>query len=51
VAIRKDLGMEMRGLETKDLLQLVASEPVKLSASSRTDTHRDTQPRVSLAPN
>jgi hypothetical protein len=51
VAIRKDLGMEMRGLEAKDLLQLVASEPVKLSASSRTDTHRDTQPRVSLAPN
>ncbi len=51
VAIRKDLGMEMRGLEEKDLLPLVANEPVKLNSTSRSDAHRDTQPRVSLAPN
>jgi hypothetical protein len=50
LAIRKDLGVESRGLEGKELLQLL-SEPDKANGSSRLSVRQDTQPRVSLAPN
>jgi len=51
LAIRKDLGMESRGLEAKDLLQLLLSNVEKAREVSRPDGRADTQPRVSLAPN
>jgi hypothetical protein len=49
--IRKDLGLESRGLTAQDLLQLLSSESESTRASSRLGVHQDTQPRVSLAPN
>jgi hypothetical protein len=51
LAIRKDLGLESRGLDAKDLVQLLLNDPDKPHSSSRLGTHTDTQPRVSLAPN
>lgn len=51
LAIRKDLGVESRGLEGKELLQLLQSDPDKANGSSRPGMRQDTQPRVSLAPN
>ena len=51
LAIRKDLGMESRGLEAKELVALLLSESDKTPSSSRPGMHQDTQPRVSLAPN
>lgn len=51
LAIRKDLGVETRGLDGKELLQLLQGDPDKASGSSRAGLRQDTQPRVSLAPN
>ena len=51
LAIRKDLGVESRGLEGKELLQLLQSDPDRTNSSSRPGMRQDTQPRVSLAPN
>ena len=49
--IRKDLGLESRGLDAKELVQLLLTPSEKAPGSSRTSVHQDTQPRVSLAPN
>ena len=51
LAIRKDLGLESRGLDAKELVQLLLSPSEKTPSASRTNVHQDTQPRVSLAPN
>jgi hypothetical protein len=51
LAIRKDLGMESRGLDAKELVQLLLSPSEKTPSASRPAVHQDTQPRVSLAPN
>jgi len=51
LAIRKDLGLESRGLDAKELVQLLLSPSEKTYGSSRPGVHQDTQPRVSLAPN
>ena len=51
LAIRKDLGLESRGLDAKELVQLLLTPSEKAPGSSRTSVHQDTQPRVSLAPN
>jgi hypothetical protein len=51
LAIRKDLGLESRGLEAKELVQLLLEESDTVNTSSRPGMHQDTQPRVSLAPN
>jgi hypothetical protein len=51
LAIRKDLGMDSRGLEASDLLGLLFKESDRTQSPSRLGTHQDTQPRVSLAPN
>ncbi|HEV3037481.1 MAG TPA: hypothetical protein VHA33_06815 [Candidatus Angelobacter sp.] len=51
IEIRKDLGLESRGLTAQDLLQLLSSESESTSNPSRLGVHQDTQPRVSLAPN
>jgi hypothetical protein len=51
LAIRKDLGLESRGLEAKEMVQLLLTEFGKTPSSSRPGMHQDTQPRVSLAPN
>lgn len=49
LAIRKELGLESRGVEAKNLAQLLLSESDKAQGSSR--ARQDAQPRVSLAPN
>ena len=49
LAIRKELGLESRGIEAKDLAQLLLSESDK--AHGRPSPRQDAQPRVSLAPN
>ena len=51
LAIRKDMGLESRGLEAKDLVQLLLSESDKAHGSARSSRLQDSQPRVSLAPN
>lgn len=51
LAIRKDLGLESRGLEAKELVQLLLSESDKTQGSARSNRIQDSQPRVSLAPN
>lgn len=51
LAIRKDLGLESRGLDAKELVQLLLTPSEKAPGSSRTSVHQDTQPRVSLIPN
>jgi hypothetical protein len=51
LAIRKDLGLESRGLDAKELVQLLLAPSEKAPGSSRSSVHQDTQPRVSLAPN
>lgn len=51
LAIRKDLGLESRGLDAKDLVQLLLTDSDKPDSPSRLGAHQDTQPRVSLAPN
>ncbi|MCU1255834.1 MAG: hypothetical protein JWM83_2133 [Candidatus Angelobacter sp.] len=51
LAIRKDLGMDTRGLEATDLLGLLFKEADGTQSVSRQSMHQDTQPRVSLAPN
>jgi hypothetical protein len=51
LAIRKDLGLESRGLEAKELVQLLLSPSEKTPSASRPGIHQDMQPRVSLAPN
>jgi hypothetical protein len=51
LAIRKDLGMDTRGLEATDLLGLLFKEADRTQSASRQSMHQDTQPRVSLAPN
>ena len=51
LAIRKDLGLESRGLDAKELVQLLLSPSEKTPSASRPGVHQDTQPRVSLAPN
>jgi|SRR5579859_1045618 len=51
LAIRKDLCLESRGLDAKELVQLLLSPSEKTYGSSRPGVHQDTQPRVSLAPN
>jgi hypothetical protein len=50
LAIRKDMGLESRGLEAKELVQLLLSESDK-THGSRSSRLQDSQPRVSLAPN
>jgi len=50
LAIRKDLGLESRGLEAQELLQLLLSESDNSRGVSRSGSQHDTQPRVSLAP-
>jgi K+-sensing histidine kinase KdpD len=49
--IRKDMGLESRGLDAKELVQLLLSPSEKMPSASRPGAHQDTQPRVSLAPN
>jgi hypothetical protein len=51
LAIRKDLGLDSRGLEAREMLQLLLRESNKTPSSPRSGMHQDTQPRVSLAPN
>ncbi len=51
LAIRKDLGLESRGLDSKELVQLLLNDSDNPHSPSRLGTHQDTQPRVSLAPN
>lgn len=51
LAIRKDLGLESRGLDAKELVQLLLSPSDKAPSAARPGVHQDTQPRVSLAPN
>jgi hypothetical protein len=51
LAIRKDLGLESRGLDAKELVQLLLSPSEKTPSASRPGVRQDTQPRVSLAPN
>ena len=51
LAIRKDLGLESRGLEAKELVQLLLSESDKTQGSAPSSRLQDSQPRVSLAPN
>jgi hypothetical protein len=51
LAIRKDLGLESRGLDAKELVQLLLSPSEKTPSASRPGGRQDTQPRVSLAPN
>lgn len=51
LAIRKDLGLESRGIDAKELVQLLLSDSDNPHSASRLGTHQDTQPRVSLAPN
>lgn len=51
LAIRKDLGLESRGLDAKDLVQLLLTDSDNSHSPSQTGAHQDTQPRVSLAPN
>jgi hypothetical protein len=51
LAIRKDLGLESRGLDAKELVQLLLSPSEKAPSASRPGVHQDTQPRVSLIPN
>jgi hypothetical protein len=51
LAIRKDLGLESRGLDAKELAQLLLTPSEKAPSASRPGVHQDTQPRVSLAPN
>jgi len=51
LAIRKDLGLESRGLDAKELVQLLLSPSEKTPSTSRPGVHQDSQPRVSLAPN
>jgi len=51
LAIRKDMGLESRGLEAKELVQLLLSESDKAHGSARSSRLQDSQPRVSLAPN
>lgn len=51
LAIRKDLGLESRGLDAKDLVRLLLTDSDNPHSPSQTGVHQDTQPRVSLAPN
>ena len=51
LAIRKDLGLESRGLDAKELVQILLTPSEKAPSASRPSVHQDTQPRVSLAPN
>ncbi|MGZ7051738.1 MAG: hypothetical protein ACXVJ0_06765 [Candidatus Angelobacter sp.] len=51
LAMRKDLGLESRGLDAKELVELLLSDSDKPHSPSRLGAHQDTQPRVSLAPN
>lgn len=51
LAIRKDLSLESRGLDAKELVQLLLSPSEKTPSASRPGVRQDTQPRVSLAPN
>lgn len=51
LAIRKDLGLELRGLDAKDLVRLLLGDSDNPLSPSRLGVHQDTQPRVSLAPN
>jgi len=51
LAIRRDLGLESRGLDAKELVQLLLTPPEKTPGASRPSVHQDSQPRVSLAPN
>jgi hypothetical protein len=51
LVIRKDLGLESRGLDAKQLVQLLLSPSEKTPSTSRPGVRQDTQPRVSLAPN
>ncbi|HEX4604054.1 MAG TPA: hypothetical protein VH724_08690 [Candidatus Angelobacter sp.] len=50
LAVRKDMGLESRGLEAKDLVQLLLIDLDKMRGSARTSM-QDSHPRVSLAPN
>jgi hypothetical protein len=49
--IRKDLGMESRGLEATELARLLLGESSSAPSSSRIGVREDTQPRVSLVSN
>ncbi|MGZ4843623.1 MAG: hypothetical protein ACXV7C_02885 [Candidatus Angelobacter sp.] len=51
LAVRKDLGLESRGLDAKEMVQLLLTPSEKAPGASRSGVHQDTQPRVSLAPN
>ncbi len=51
LAIRKDMGLESRGLEAKELVQLLLSESGNTHGAGRSNRLQDSQPRVSLAPN
>ena len=51
LAIRKDMGLESRGLEAKELVQLLLSESGNTQGAGRSNRLQDSQPRVSLAPN
>jgi hypothetical protein len=51
LAIRKDMGMESRGMEAKELVQLLLSESGNTHGAGRSNRLQDSQPRVSLAPN
>lgn len=49
--IRKDLATDSRGLDGKDLLQLIVSEREKVNGTPKQAMRPDAEPRVSLAPN
>lgn len=51
LAIRKDLGLESRGLDAKELVKLLLTPSETTPNASRPGVHQDTQPRVSLIPN
>ena len=51
LAIRMDLALESRGLEIKELSQLLFSDPAMTPATSKPVPRQQAQPQVSLASN
>jgi hypothetical protein len=49
--IRRDLGLEQRGLSPKELMQLLSSDSGGTQLASPAGSQLDSHPRVSLAPN
>ena len=51
VEIRKDLGLDVRGLSTEDLLELLCSDAEEANDLTSNTSQQDYSPRVSLAAN